>query len=295
MSNNHGTVSLFRFTGYGLLLLALSNFVNALFPAYFTNETWVFQTLGNLVGSVPIPILGLVMVFYGESKARTGLGTVSLKFVSWLSLVLAVFFLAIAFAGLSVTFRINNNNNIEANSQLSRQLAQAQEATTRLKNSSDSDLVKAAVTIQAQNSAIKLDLNNPQVLRQQFETEINNKVALGKVEIETARQSAFYKLLKQSIKWNFEALLSAGLFWGIWRITSWARISSKQRYAPESELSQTSPNLDDLIGLRYPKSPELSPTTDILSAPKNIDLTERKSETTNDTKIKFQTQDDDKI
>jgi hypothetical protein len=253
--------SLFRFAGYGLLILALSNFASALIPAHVTNETWVFQTLGNLVSNVPMPILGLVLVFYGESKGRTRRGATTLKLLSWLSLGLAIFFLAITLAGISVTFRIDKNNNIEANSQLSRQLNQIQQALYRLQNASDADLIKNARAIQQQNTAIALDLSDIKVLRSQLEAEIVKKDAVGKAQIESARQNAFKKLIKQSIKWNFEALVSAGLFWGIWRVTGWARTPQIQSSSLEREngLQRSTPSLEDLVGVRYPKPLEPAP------------------------------------
>ncbi|WP_425214137.1 HpsJ-like protein, cyanoexosortase A-associated [Tumidithrix helvetica] len=243
-SNNDLSASLLRFVGYGLLLLTISNFGDALIPPRFTDETWVFQTLGSLVGSVPVPILGLVFVFYGESKARTSLGKSITKLLSWLSLLLAIFFIAMMFAGISVTIRINNNNNTEANFQLSRQASQFQQAMNNLKNVSDADLVKGATALQQQNSGVKLDLSNPQALRKQLETEFTKKDAAVKDGIENAKRNAFRRLIKQSVKWNFEALVSAGLFFGIWRITGWARAAQKRKKRPRS-----APSLDDLVDL----------------------------------------------
>ncbi|MEE3718583.1 HpsJ family protein [Tumidithrix elongata RA019] len=273
-SNIEPSVYLFRFVGYGLLLLALSNFADALLPPRLTDEAWVFQTLGSLVGSVPVPLLGFVLVFYGEPKERTSLRKITLKFFSWLSLLLAIFFFAVMFAGISVTIRINNSNNIQANFQLSRQATQFQQAIENLKKVSDDDLVRGATAMQQQNNALKLDLNDPTALRKQLEAEITKKDTDGKAQIEAARQGVSNKLIKQSIKWNFEALISAGLFLGIWRLTGWARTTKKRKKKrPES---QSAVSLDALVGLSASEPPTNSaPISDSpLDAPVNASISE---------------------
>lgn len=53
-----------RWVGYGLLLLALFDTIEVLTPPQFTNPAWEFQTIGALVERVPVPLLGLVLVFF---------------------------------------------------------------------------------------------------------------------------------------------------------------------------------------------------------------------------------------
>lgn len=138
MSNSNSTevvtANLLRFAGYGLLLLTLSNFAEALLPPRFGQDAgWEFSTLGKLVGTSPIPIIGLVLVFYGESTARSALGKNVLKFLSWLSLLLGIFYIGMMLVGISAVIRINNDNTTQANLVSSQQLAQFNTAKENLK------------------------------------------------------------------------------------------------------------------------------------------------------------------
>ena len=105
------TANLLRFAGYGLLLLALSNFADALIPPRFGQDAgWEFSTLGKLVGTSPVPIIGLILVFYGEATARSPLGKTILKILSWLSLVLSILFIVMLLIGISAAIRINGDS-----------------------------------------------------------------------------------------------------------------------------------------------------------------------------------------
>jgi BRCT domain type II-containing protein len=64
------TISLLRVTGYGLLMLAFFDFSQILVPPRFTNPTWEFQMMGSLVERVSVPLIGLVLVFYGDLSYR---------------------------------------------------------------------------------------------------------------------------------------------------------------------------------------------------------------------------------
>jgi len=46
------------------------------------SPVWGFQTLGALVEHVPVPLLGLVLVFYANGDSRTKAERLSLKYLS---------------------------------------------------------------------------------------------------------------------------------------------------------------------------------------------------------------------
>ena len=103
------TANLLRFAGYGLLLLALANFGEALIPPRFGQDpAWELGALAKLAGSSPVPIIAMVLVFYGESTARSNFGKTILKVLSWLSLLLGIFYILMTLIGISAAIRINN-------------------------------------------------------------------------------------------------------------------------------------------------------------------------------------------
>jgi hypothetical protein len=64
------SMNIFRVLGYGLLLLALFDILEMFIPPGFMNPAWEFQTFGALVERVPVPLIGFVLVFYGEKYSR---------------------------------------------------------------------------------------------------------------------------------------------------------------------------------------------------------------------------------
>lgn len=69
-NESHSTHLLFHVIGYGLLLFFLFDIVDLFFPPRFMNPIWEFQTIGALIERVPLPLIGLVLVFYGEKNYR---------------------------------------------------------------------------------------------------------------------------------------------------------------------------------------------------------------------------------
>ncbi|TYQ30341.1 HpsJ family protein [Pseudanabaena sp. UWO310] len=238
------TANLLRFAGYGLLLLAFSNFFDAIIPPQFGKDApWEFSTLGKLVGTSPVPIIGLILIFYGESTARSPFGKKILKFLSWLSLLLSIIYVLMLLVGISAAIRINNDNNNQASLTLSQQLAQFNTAKENLKNTNDANLLRAAEFIEKRSPNIKLNKSNPAELRKQLETEIGKNEEAIKANIDTSRGRAFRQLIKQAIKWYFEAIVSAVVLFGIWSQTKWARTSSRRK-----KKSKTSTSLGDIAG-----------------------------------------------
>ncbi len=128
------TANLLRFAGYGLLLLALANFGEALIPPRFGQDpSWELSALAKLAGSSPVPIIGMVLVFYGESTARSPLGKTVLKILSWLSLLLGIIYIVLTLIGISAAIRINNDNNNQASAVATQQLTQFNNAKETLK------------------------------------------------------------------------------------------------------------------------------------------------------------------
>lgn len=237
------TANLLRLAGYGLLVLALANFGEALIPPKFGQDpTWEFTTLGKLAGSSPVPIIGLVLVFYGESTARSSIGKNILKFLSWLSLVLSIFYAVMFLIGVSAAIRINNDNNTQASFVLSQQISQFTTAKENLKNSNDANLLRAAETIERRVPNLKLNKSNPTELKSQLESEIAKNENDTRAKVEEEKSKTFRQLIKQAAKWYFEAIVSSIILFGIWAQTKWARGGGKRK----KKGGKTSASLGDI-------------------------------------------------
>jgi hypothetical protein len=224
------TANMLRFAGYGLLLLALANFGEALIPPRFGQDpAWELGTLAKLAGSSPVPIIGMVLVFYGESTARSPLGKTILKILSWLSLLLGIVYIVMTLIGISAAIRINNDNNNQASAVATQQLTQFNNAKENLKNTDDENLKKAAEFIERRSPNIKLNKENATELRTQLAAEIAKGENDARRELEDRKARAFRQLIKQAAKSYFEALVSAVIFIGLWNQTKWTRSVVKKR------------------------------------------------------------------
>jgi len=255
------TANLLRLAGYGLLLLALANFGEALVPPRFGQDpVWELSTLTKFSGSSPVPIIGMVLIFYGESTARSSFGKTVIKVLSWLSLLLGVIYIVMLLIGISAAIRINNDNNNQASSVATQQLAQFNTAKENLKNTDDSNLKKAAEFIERQSPNIKLNKENPAELRTQLAAEIAKNENELKTRLADQKARAFRQLVKQSGKSYFEALVSAIVFISIWNQTKWTRSVVKKRKKKGTKSGAAS--LSDIASAPTLETEETNPETE---------------------------------
>lgn len=256
--------NLLRFVGYGLLFFAVANYAEALIPPRFAQDpNWEFQTLGALVNSAPLPIIGFSLIFFGESKARSPIGKTVLPIVAWLPLLMGLGYLVMMFVGISATLRLNTEISTRVNFVLTQQQTQFETARNNLKVTKDENLPEIAKQLLQRNpaggEAIKENQNNPAELRKQFEGEIQKTEATTRSRIEEDRARTTRQLLKQSVKWNAEALVSSILLIGLWAMTGWARKKTKKKRgksAPAMDLSDLTTPVATL-----PKPSETSETS----------------------------------
>lgn len=213
-----------RWIGYGLLVLALMDAIQVLIPpaaGAAGNPEWVLQTIGALVERVPVPLLGLALVFFGEDMDRTGLEKTVLSLLSWATLLLAVISLLLIPPGLAYTMQINNQNNQQITAQAAGQLKQLQDVETQVSQGTPQDIQN--LVTQLNSLGLKVDSQKPEEVRSQ----ILEKITKAKKDIEpqaqAARSNLRLALLKNSVKWNLGALISSALFFTIWRSTGWTR------------------------------------------------------------------------
>lgn len=210
-----------RLVGYGLLLFALADTLLVLYPPQFTNTAWELQTMGAIVERLPVPLLGLVMVFFGEDYERNRLEDIFLKIVSWFSLLLAIAFLLLLPLGINNTLRINAENNQGIEAQAQQRQAELEAVETQVNQSSTGDLQNLALELN--RMGLPVDTANTQELK----SDILARVATAKEQLpaqtQAARTNQRQVLLKNSFKWNLGALIGSILFFYIWRGTYWAR------------------------------------------------------------------------
>lgn len=211
------SVAVFRLIGYGLLLLALLDLLTTLLPLRLMNPLWQFETMGAIVERVAVPLLGLVLVFFGEEKFRSSFEQKFLKLLRWLCLLVGVLFFLLVPLGVVSTLQVKAVNDTQMNQQYSQQKARVERVEKQLNQIKDQDLENF---IKSQGRT--LDGQSSQQARAQFLAKINKDKNQLENQFKQAMSNRRLTLLKNSAKWNLGALVSGVLFIYIWLLTRWA-------------------------------------------------------------------------
>lgn len=221
-SNEAQSTFLLRVAGYSLFLLGLFDCIYIFIPANFTNSAWEFQMIGQIVERVPVPLLGLVLIFYGDDSSRSRLEEIVLKFLSWLALLLGLLFLLLIPLGIVNTWRIDNQNTAQINNQASARMSQLQQIESKLNNAKTQDEFKQLFSsINSQGLAPKLA--NPGEYKKQLFLELAKAKKTVENQATATKANTRLALLKNSVKWNLGALVSGFAFVWMWHATSWTR------------------------------------------------------------------------
>jgi len=210
--------SLLRLAGYAMLFLTILDLATIFFPLGFKDPLWEFQMVGALVERVPVPLLGLVIIFQDKATERE---QTILTLLSRLSLVVGLLFILLVPLGLSATWRINNNNNLGLSTQVSQQLQQIQQRRTLLDKATPQEL--DAFFNQLSQRGNLNGVKSPQQLKTQLFAEFSRLEAQVRAQADERRADTRTNLLKNSVKWNIGALVSGIAFILVWKNTRKAR------------------------------------------------------------------------
>ncbi|MBW4626726.1 MAG: HpsJ family protein [Brasilonema octagenarum HA4186-MV1] len=215
--SQQGSMTIVRSLGYGLLLLALFDIIEMFIPPNFMNPVWEFKTMGMLVEKVPVPLIGLVLVFFGELHSRTKLEIPVLKFLSWLTLLLGILFFLLIPLGLVSTIRLNSQNAAQVKTVSTQQIYQAEQLEQQVTKASPEQIDKFF-----KSQGRKID-KNPQELKEQLLSDVSKAKQEIKTQAEATQSLRGLSLIKTSVKWNLGAVVAGTLFISIWKGTRWAR------------------------------------------------------------------------
>ncbi|GAA6618949.1 HpsJ family protein [Scytonema sp. NUACC26] len=216
--SQQGSMTILRMLGYGLLILALFDIIEMLVPPNFMNPGWEFQTIGALVERVPVPLIGFVLVFFGELYSRTKLEIPLLKFLSWITLLLGVVFILFIPLGVINTVRLNNQSVAQIKTASTQQITQAEQLEKRLSQTSPEQ-----VSNFLKSQGRSLDGQKPEEVKNQLISDVSKAKAQIKTQAEATQSLRGLNLIKTSAKWNLGALVAGVLFISIWKGTTWAR------------------------------------------------------------------------
>lgn len=213
--------SLLHAIGYIFLIFALFDYLFILIPPQFTNALWEFQTIGQLAERSPVPLIGLVFIFYRPDK-DIEIGELRfLKLLSWLCLFLGMLYLMMLPLGIRNSFRLDRANTLQLNTRIAQQQQQLQQRQNQLDQLNEDQLQNIFNSaIQQENAPV---IETPEQLREQAMSQIELNQENLNTQAETARQNLKFTLTKTSIKLNVGAMFSGIAFICIWYCTRWVR------------------------------------------------------------------------
>ncbi|MGH7998182.1 MAG: HpsJ-like protein, cyanoexosortase A-associated [Brasilonema sp.] len=215
--SQQGSMTIVRVLGYGLLFLVLFDIIEMFIPPNFMNPAWEFKTMGMLVEKVPVPLIGLVLVFFGELHSRTKWEIPILKFLSWLTLLFGILFFLLIPLGLASTIRLSNQNVAQIKTVSTQQISQAEQLEQQVTKASPEQIDKFF-----KSQGRKID-KNPQELKEQLLSDVSKAKQQIKTQAQVTQSFRGLNLIKTSAKWNLGAVVAGTLFISIWKGTRWAR------------------------------------------------------------------------
>lgn len=230
-NNEKRTTIALRWVGYGLLLLALFDII-AIFvpfaPSQLMDPFWMFQTMGELVERVPVPLIGLVLVFYGGRTFRGKGELLIIKLLSWLCCLVGILYLILILTGISNTWRIYQYSKTQISSQANQRLEQLQQIEQQLNSATPQDITNFLTRL---NQGRPVQVENPQQAKEQLLSQLAQGKNNLQTQIQTTQKNSRLGLFKNSLKWNLGALVAGVLFLRIWSFTRWARFSPPKEFS----------------------------------------------------------------
>lgn len=211
----------FRWIGYGFLVFALIDAIHILLTIQPSQPTWLLQTLGQFVERVVVPLLGFTLIFFGEYYGRKDGEKLGLRILSWLCMVLAVLFLLMIPPIVLQTLSVNSQARQAVDQQVEQQLTQLKQLEDQLARSNPEQL--RALAAQLQGLGVSVDPSKPDAVKAQVQERIKTVRAQLQAQAQGATSGQASGLWKNAIKWSLGALVSAVLFFYLWKSSRWAR------------------------------------------------------------------------
>lgn len=237
-SSENRSVYRLRWVGYGFLVFALVDTIASLVPSEVLSNNppqWLFQTIGKLIETSVVPLLGFAFVFFGEFFERAAVEKILLKILSWICLLLTVVSLLLIPPLIGSTLQLTSQSQAQISQALQQEqakadlrLAQINQLETQLNRSNPEELE------QLRSQLTQLNIGpiptNPQELKTTVLSRIKDardKLEVGKSTLQQQAQakqaSQQNELMKNAVKWSIGAVIAAVLFFILWRSTGWAR------------------------------------------------------------------------
>lgn len=218
------SLSIVRLVGYGLLLMAIIDFVILIIPPKFMNAAWELQIAGSVIERIPVTLLGIALIYYGERNDRSTIEVFLLKYLSWFCLVLAVLFFLIIPLNISNSIKIYQKQTSTVSLEITRRVDPMNKFRQQLKSANSSEQIE---TVLQQKTRKNLNIPNSvdaNKLKNDLLKNLSEQEQKMRSQANKMNSAKLLSVLKNCIKWNLGALIAGCIFLFIWKSTLWARI-----------------------------------------------------------------------
>jgi hypothetical protein len=213
--------------GYGLIVLSILDLLALPVPPQFFNPQWEFQIMGQVVERVPVTLLGFALLFMGGKDNRPQWEQGLLKVTSWLLLLLSVVYLLMVPLSTRNLLRLNRQSALISVNRIEQVVSQVDPVREQLETITTPEQLAAFLSQQSGQVVSTQQVSQlPQSvteIRDQSIQALNEQEATSIEQINQERSSQRLRLFKSGGKWNVGSLVSAGIFFLIWKTTPWAR------------------------------------------------------------------------
>ncbi|XGV97094.1 MAG: HpsJ family protein [Leptolyngbya sp. BL-A-14] len=233
------TLMLSRRVGYALLLLCLIDLLYVLLPPELLNPVWEYQTIGDLVKLVPVPLLAMMLIFYGDTALRSKPERLALRILSCATLVIGIVFLLLVPLTVTDAVRIHSFNNNQISNQVSQQRLQL-DATRKQLEKASPERLRSLVPTPDKNGNLPDIPNSPEQAKTQILNNLNRAKEQSEQQATQARANLRQNLVKNTIKLVAESLIAGCFFIYTWSMTTWTRRKESYQYETPRKSSLTS-------------------------------------------------------
>lgn len=209
-------VPLVHLVGYALLGLAFIDYINLFIPSHFTNPYWELQLIASVVDHVPLPLVGIMLVFYGH-RFRGRIEKVVMRILAWAALIAGILYLLLIPLGTVDSYRVNTAYNIEVTEQLNRQTFPLQ--NLRKKVTAAQSTTELLSLVNSENAqAPPLKISNPEQFKQTILDNIDKASAQAKKQSDAQLKQRQKSLLQDAIRYLLGCLICGAFFISIGRL-----------------------------------------------------------------------------
>jgi hypothetical protein len=215
----HQSYNFVVLVGYVILGLIFCDYLNFLIPPQLFNPNWELETIGRIVETSWILLLGFMLIFFRTQERAIKYGELKvLSFFSWITLIVAICFFLAAPLLISDALRINQTNKAQINAQLTNQNKQVEQVFAQIDRASEQDINTLIKSNQLPNLSSSI-----QEVKKQLVNVIQQKEKTATEQLKQSLKSQQRQLFKTTLKWVIGAIISGIAFVTVWRYTSWAR------------------------------------------------------------------------